>query len=269
MLSNHGVKKNKTEGDAERERGTGGGRKSKLGEEEQVCLVLFWYKYALPFWILGLIVGLDESNVQRLISSLREFIEEAADPELKERLEKKTEGRINIDATEQKVRRPSRKQKCYYSGKKKLHTMKTQIADEVETGLIMDVSDSCPGSVHDYTLFKRSRVTELIVEEVGANMDSGYQGVKTDYPQLKSRTPIKRKKGEKLTRKEKKHNRELSRERVAVENTISKIKKYSVLNQTYRFKRGNYNQDFRNVASLINFRILFPEETFQLVLISQ
>jgi TolA-binding protein len=108
-------KRNKSE--ENRMRSAGGGRKPKLSFDEQVLLVLFWYKLYLPLWLLGLIASLDSSNVSRLIDKYKRLIEEAADPELEERMANLKEGsEISIDATEQRIRRPSRKQKCYYSG---------------------------------------------------------------------------------------------------------------------------------------------------------
>jgi hypothetical protein len=110
-------------------RSVGGGRKPKLSFDEQVLLVLFWYKLYLPLWLLGLIVSLDSSNISRLIDKYKRLIEEAADPELKEMMANLTEvSELSIDATEQRIRRPSRKQKRYYSSKKRLHTIGTQIA---------------------------------------------------------------------------------------------------------------------------------------------
>ena len=49
-----------------------------------------------------------------------------------------------IDCTEQPIERPSRKQRCWYSGKKKRHTIKTEIA-VTEGGCIVAVSKPAPG----------------------------------------------------------------------------------------------------------------------------
>ena len=164
--------KEKNKNEENRIRSSGGGNKPKLNFEEQVLLVLFWYKLYLPLWLLGLIAELNASNVSRLIEKYMKLIEEAADPELGERLINLKEGsKISIDATEQKVRRPSRKQKCYYSGKKKIHTIGTQIATDSENKLVVSVSDSYPGSVHDYDLFKRSKIAQQIPIGVSVDLD--------------------------------------------------------------------------------------------------
>ena len=49
-----------------------------------------------------------------------------------------SEDRI-IDATESKIDRPKRKQERWYSGKKKQHTIKTQIEVGVDTMIIYSV----------------------------------------------------------------------------------------------------------------------------------
>jgi hypothetical protein len=56
-----------------------------------------------------------------------------------------------IDATEQSIPRPKDKirQKLYYSGRKKRHTVKTRITVEKESGKIINISRSVPGHIHD------------------------------------------------------------------------------------------------------------------------
>ena len=41
-----------------------------------------------------------------------------------------------------------------------------------------------------------------------------------DYPSLKTKLPVKRKKGKELSKKDKRYNKKLSRERVIVEHSI-------------------------------------------------
>ena len=53
-----------------------------------------------------------------------------------------------IDCTEQPIQRPSRKQRRWYSGKKKRHTIKTEIVI-TENGQIVSISKPAPGRVHD------------------------------------------------------------------------------------------------------------------------
>jgi hypothetical protein len=252
----------------------------KTIEERLFCLLL-WYKLYLDFWFLGMIVNLDASNVCRLVNRLRPLLQKAVDPQLNLSLKNKLKiklpslkGRkkisswddlkrefpeiaeILIDATEQQRRRPSRKvQKKYYSGKKKRHTLKTQLITNNQ-GKILAISKSYAGSIHDYEIFRKEKTAQKISQEIKAYLDRGYQGIKKDFPDLKALTPIKRNRWKrKLTLSEKIFNTKLAKKRVVVEHIISRLKKYQILTGIFRNKTDNYNQDFRNVAALVNFRL--------------
>ena len=49
---------------------------------------------------------------------------------------------VVIDTFEQRTHRPKRRQRAYYSGKKKCHTLKSQVAVDEESGRIVDIADS-------------------------------------------------------------------------------------------------------------------------------
>src|SRR4051794_17157556 len=62
-----------------------------------------------------------------------------------------------IDSTEQQIPRPKnkRKRKAYYSGKKKRHTIKTQLMVN-NHGIIMHKLDHKKGRRHDYDIYKEN-----------------------------------------------------------------------------------------------------------------
>lgn len=67
-----------------RKRKIGGGRAYKFESlEEQLLIVLLYYKTYLTQEFLGTIVDIDQSNVSRLLKKISSIIESAADPELK------------------------------------------------------------------------------------------------------------------------------------------------------------------------------------------
>jgi len=88
-----------------------------------------------------------------------------------------------VDATEQWVERAKvyATQKMFYSGKKKAHTIKTQIIVN-EHGRIRDVSDSVPGSTHDLTLLRESGVKTELPAGLTVMGDTGYRGLQNDFP---------------------------------------------------------------------------------------
>ena len=61
----------------------------------------------------------------------------------------------------------------------------------------------------------------------------------------------------KLTIKQKEENTEMSKIRIFVENAISGIKRYAILNHKFRNKRKNFDDDVIAIASgLWNLRII-------------
>lgn len=270
----------------ERKRKVGGGRSYRLKTiEEKVLLVLVWFKLYPAYWFLGFIFGLDASNVLRLCRRIKPLIKQVADPELNLHLGKlnsqvkrrkitswsdlKEEfpevAEVLIDAMEQPVRRPKQvktkrapaKQKKHYSGKKKRHTRKAQLSVN-RSGKILNISKSVSGSIHDYKLLKRSRVMDKLPQESIKITDTGYDGMKKDYPEHWITQPIKRRRGSPpLTRDQKKFNRSVSSRRILVEHVISRVKKYQVISQVYRNQLKQYDTDLHTVAALINFRLSF------------
>ncbi len=80
---------------------------------------------------------------------------------------------IVIDATETPIQRP-KKQKRYYSGKKKKHTIKTQVVVDKSSKKVICTSYS-NGRKHDFRVYKESKVR--IHLEIDVLRDSGYQGL--------------------------------------------------------------------------------------------
>src|SRR4028118_1370530 len=63
---------------------------------------------------------------------------------------------VVMDVTETASERPKRRQKKYYSGNKKLHTLKSQLVINQETREIIYVAFG-PRHSHDFSLFKKSK----------------------------------------------------------------------------------------------------------------
>ena len=124
---------------ANRKRKVGGGRRSNLLFEDELVLILFFYRNYVIYEVLGYLFNLDISNVSRHIETLEQTLAilaryKLAKPKgvkkietLQELLEQFPElGEFIGDATEQVIERPQKKskQKKHYSGKKKKHTIK-------------------------------------------------------------------------------------------------------------------------------------------------
>ena len=75
-----------------------------------------------------------------------------------------------IDATEQSIDRPQQGHKAYDKDKKKRHTIKTEVRTTVQ-GRIIHMPHACPGSVHDYILYKQG---PFLSKKSRVYVDSGY-----------------------------------------------------------------------------------------------
>ena len=151
-----------------------------------------------------------------------------------------------IDATEQRIERPKRCQKRYYSGKKKCHCIKNEIIT-TEAGRIVCVSKSVPGTVHDLNLRRQG---QPLPENARAYADSGYQGYQNDHPELD--IPYKSSKKHPLTKDEEEYNRGLSSFRVRVEHAIRRIKTFRILADRFRYPRASHTTKFAIAAGIAN-----------------
>jgi hypothetical protein len=256
-----------------RKRKEGAGRKYALSTlEDQLLLTLVWSRLYPVYLALEYLFAVDESTVSRTLLAIKPLL--ATRFTLPERLPKKKVRSLEelkeflppdidlddilMDATEQVIPRPQskRKRKPYHSGKKRKFTVKTQIAT-TRKGYIVHISQTTGGRTNDYKLFKKSRLPQVIPKDTRLFSDAGYQGIRKDYPDIASVIPFKRHRGKKeLTRSEKIFNKKQRRVRIRVENALARIKKFQAINQIYRHSVHNYNQTFRFVANIVNFRML-------------
>jgi len=169
-----------------------------------------------------------------------------------------------LDATEQEIPRPKDKlkRKTHYSGKKKRHTVKTQLTVNSK-GLIVHKTRHAKGSTHDYALFKRSH--HILPKKVKEEFDLGYVGVKDDFPDLNCVVPFKKKnpgrgkvgvKAPELSPEQKAFNKELASERVVSEHTNCRLKKFLIWGGVFRNRPRCYDIVTDIVSGLVNFRIL-------------
>lgn len=169
-----------------------------------------------------------------------------------------------LDSTEQVIPRPKnkRKRKTHYSGKRKKHTVKTQLTVNKQ-GLIIHKTSHVKGSMHDYALYKRCH--PRLPEGVCLGLDLGYLGIKDDFPNLNCMLPFKKRnpgrgkigvKAEELSGEQRAFNRALGAERVVVEHANSKVKKYRVFGDEFRNRLKHYDVMTDIVCGLVNFRVL-------------
>lgn len=256
-----------------RKRKIGGGRKFALETlEDQLLLTLVLTKSYCSCLLLEYLFGIDASTVCRTTQVIMTLIKKDGkyiipiNPRQGKKISTLEELRkvmpdideILADCTEQKIPRPQKKAKRnkHHSGKKKAFTIKTQLAT-TKQGLIVHLGKPVPGRQHDYKIFKASNLPKIIPKNGRVYMDSGYQGVQKDFPDLNTVIPHKRTRNSKpLTRSQKIQNKKQRKIRVAIEHTLSQLKKFQILQQTYRNSLQNYGLAFGFVANIVNFRML-------------
>ena len=232
-----------------RKRAIGGGRKYTLRLKDRLVMVLCWLRLYLNAEALGFFFGVDKStasrNTRQQLKVLRLLGEETlgwpAPPkrgegkDVAEALQECPDLLAIVDATEQRIQRPSDKerQKEHYSGKKKAHTRKTAIVVN-EHGRIRDISESAPGSKHDLKLTVESHVVDRVPEGIPVIGDAGFDGLQNNYPERSIATPHKARRNHPLLPDQKFVNREFSRIRIVVENTLSHMKHFKVLKYQFR-----------------------------------
>lgn len=255
-------------GRKDRKRAIGAGRQFKLDLVDRVLMLLIYYRLYITLCLTGFLFDLDQSNVHRNIQYVEPVIK-ACIP-IPEKMTKKTrrirnmdellelfpEMKCFIDATEQEIPRPKnkRRRRSYYSGKKKRHTVKTQITVN-KKGIILHKTKHRNGKQHDYDMFKKTGPPD-IPPDVEVGVDRGYQGIEKDFSDLKVKIPVKKKKYQELSKKEKRYNRKLSKERVIVEHTIGKMKKFGIMGNEFRSRLKRYDTTVSIVSGLVNLQLM-------------
>lgn len=251
-----------------RKRNIGAGNNFKLQIRDRFLMLLVYYKLYITHTLAGFLFDLDQSNVHRDIRYMEPVVKNCIPLPQKlynitrrlrtvEEVELYFPGfKAFIDSTEQEIPRPKnkKKQKEYYSGKKKKHTVKIQYMVNKEGTILHKSNQHKKGRQHDYSVYKDEH--PLTPPQVENYYDLGYVGVETDFPDIKIVLPIKKKRNIELTKKEKRYNKKHSRQRVIVEHTICRVKKFGIMGSKYRNRLKRYDVMSDIVSGLVNYRIM-------------
>jgi hypothetical protein len=251
----------------DRQREMGGGRNPELDARDQLLLTVVWLRVYPTHEVLGYLFGVSDSTVSRIIQRVLPLLEQAGrdtmrmpDPGRKRRrnldqlLHDTPELAVVIDTFEQKIQRPKDpdERDRFYSGKKKTHTLKSQVAVDEDTGAVVDVSDSVPGPTADIQLLEQSSLLERLPEGVGGIGDLAYIGIAKVHPQGLGAAPRRKPRGQPRPPEDVAYNTAFSRRRIIVENTIGRLRRFQSLTQTDRQHRQNHSARVRAVAGLVN-----------------
>ncbi len=228
------------------------GVKPKLALDERVLICLeYWREYRTYFHI-GSSWGVSEATVYRIVRWVEDHLIQCGQFRLagKKQLVRGF-GRpqvVVMDVTETPIERPSRRQRHFYSGKKRRHTLKCQIVIEQSTGRIICTFFG-KGRRHDFKLFQASRVR--FHPKTESLQDKGYQGIHKLH--FNSRLPHKKPRGSQLSSTQKADNRALARRRVVIEQVNRCLKIFRILAERYRNRRRRFGLRCNLIAALYNY----------------
>jgi hypothetical protein len=240
----------------------------KSNVSRNIALVLPVLELALPSPIRARTLQADPDDTPRAgwntakrkkIGTLKDFLE--VFPEFED---------VIVDSTEQERAQPSKAKKPvsgkrpagrkanakkYFSGKTKMHALKTQFAVTPE-GRIVHQSATVPAPMSDSMLLRRSRLAGNLPPGVRLFGDSAYVGMGKVYPELEVVTPHKKPRGGELSDEQREFNRQVSKVRIAVENSLCRVKTFKVSCEFFRNPVSSHGQLLGVVAGLVNLRVL-------------
>ena len=250
-----------------RKRAIGGGPSFDLDPHNQFLLTVIWLRLYPIHEVLAYLFGVSDSTVSRVIARVLPLLEASGkdtmrmpDPGRKRRrsldalLSATPDLVVVIDTFEQPSQRPQDRQVAdtYYSGKKKRHTLKSQVAVDEETGQIVDIPESTRGPTADIKVLEESGLLSRLPPGVGAIGDLAYVGIDKLHPAGLGAAPRKKPRGKERPAEDVEYNRAFSKRRIVVEHTIGRMRRYQSITQPDRNHREQHTARVRSVAGLVN-----------------
>lgn len=247
----------------------GQGRPYQLGEFENLLLAtLVYLRTTIGFEILGFLFDVDQSTIKRVVERVVPLLQDRFIPKTEITKHKRRSNNLDdflkdfpelkdviFDGTELPIKRPKKRQKQSYSGKKKRHTKKCQVAIESNTKLIVSLSPPLKGKIHDKKQLEQTKWDNKLSKNVNRHGDSGYQGMPENWT-----IPHKKPRGKEFTKRQKKENKKMASKRIFVEHAIRGIKIFRRVGETISIKQDDnlYNALLAS-ANLYNFKRLLRQ----------
>ena len=269
---------------ADRQRAVGAGRECDQPLSLRTMALVTYLRLHVPQTVVALLFGMTQCDISRDLRRLMPCLQSVLPcPEVWQVMEEEepasspepltpeqlADGRALVDATEQRISRPSDNEtrKEYYSGKKKQFTLKTQFVTDGDHH-IAAISEAVPGADHDKKLSDEVQTIARLPDGCEADADKGYQGLADQVtlvtirnaetgldqqvPRLTVRTPFKKPRGGELTDEQKAFNQQLSAIRVRVEHCIGWAKNWAILATRFRCAHSIYTSVMRTICGLVN-----------------
>ncbi len=240
----------------DRQRAMGAGAKRQLSPAREVLLVLIYLRHNVAHEVVGQLFGVSADTSENLFHEIVPLLREGcpADRFAAEKRWKRREptwtpdavDRVLIDTFETPIPRPTggARQRRVYSGKKKRHTLKTQVATDVH-GELLAIDAGHPGPSADKRLYERSALPTQFPNAVKQG-DLAYLGT------ADVETPQRKPRGGQLTAEQQDANRQKASVRVHVEHGIRRLKAFRILREPYRHALGLFPAVAAAVAGLVH-----------------
>jgi hypothetical protein len=248
-----------------RKRQPGAGRRPRLRTSaDRLLFILVYFKLYPLQDVQAFLFGMSQAQAWEWIHRLTPLLNHALgaeqqlparEPAPLTRVLRKCPGlEFIIDGTERPIQRPKDKQRQreFYSGKKKRHTVKNVVVVERRTRRIRMLSRTTQGKRSD----------KRIAEEEGYRFpkdsrlwcDLGFQGYRP--PGAIPIHPIKKPRNQELRPGQRSHNRVIAKRRVRVEHAIGGVKVFRITRDIYRNHRPGYDDLVMETAcGLHNWRL--------------
>ncbi len=248
-------------------RAIGGGRTFRLAPREQLLLAVIWLRRYPTDETLGFLFGLERTSVGDtrarvipLLAALGLDTMRLPDPGRKRRpdlpalLADTPALAVLVDTWEQRVQRPQGRAEAdgYYSGKKKAHTLKSQVVVDERDGRIVAVSESVRGPTADITLLRQSGVLGRLPKGVGIIGDLAYVGMGAGDGGVQAAAPRRKPRSKPRPEGDVAYNRAFAQRRVAVEHRVGRLRHFAALREGDRHHRQGHEERVQAVAGLVN-----------------
>ena len=233
------------------------GRPREVTPLHKTLMTLLYLRHNVAHAVVGALFGVSadssENAFHELLPVLRDlFPKEKWEAEKRHRTQPQWTPdeveRLLIDSFETPVSRPSLhdRQKRLYAGKKKRHTLKTQIIT-AQNGAILAVSPAHRGPAADVKIYAQTPLPAPLADKPRLG-DKAYVGATPGI-----QTPHRKPQGGTLTEAQKAENKQLSAQRVRVEHGIRRVKGFRITRDEYRLAVGLFSSVVSVVVGLLQF----------------
>ncbi len=232
------------------------GRRRKVYALQKFLMTLIYLRQNVNHTVVGQMFGVSADTSENVFHETLPILQKQFPSEKWEAEKKWRRGEplwspeevdyLLIDSFETPTKRSSvnEKQKKKYSGKKKMHTLKSQLLTD-QKGEIIQIDAGFDGPKSDIEIYRDTKLKKEWREKPKLG-DKAYVGEDIETPQKKP-------KGGELTEEEKAKNRALSAKRVRVEHGVRRVKTFKIMRQDYRLESWMFPKIAETVVGLIQF----------------